>query len=195
MKIRLIISAYLFLNLLTGFSFEEGLASWYGGKFNGRKTASGEIFDTNKFTAAHRSLPFGTLVRVTNLMNGKVTVVRITDRGPFVAGRVIDLSRIAAFELDMFKYGIVPVKIEVVGKYPPDSFYRLQIGAFNKRENALLVKEKLQREGFCVYFEEINNSTIRVWVDNIPQALLEGKKKLLAELGFEKIILKKINIK
>lgn len=192
MKIRLFITAYLFYSILICFSLEEGIASWYGGKFHGRKTASGEIFDTNKYTAAHRSLPFGTLVRVTNLLNSKVTVVRITDRGPFVAGRIIDLSRIAALELDMLKYGVVPVRIEVIGEYSSQPFYRMQIGAFNKIENALLVKEKLQRSGFCVFFEELDNSIIRIWIDNIPHALLEEKKKILAELGFKKIILKKI---
>mgnify|MGYP001041466847 CR=1 FL=1 len=77
---------------LAAFAPEEGLASWYGGKFQGRRTASGEIFDTNQFTAAHKTLPLGTYVKVTHLENGQSIIVRVNDRGPFVSGRVIDLS-------------------------------------------------------------------------------------------------------
>jgi rare lipoprotein A len=76
--------------------FQSGQASWYGPGFHGRRTASGEIFDTNEMTAAHRSLPFGTRVRVTNKRTGRSTVVRINDRGPFAHGRIIDLSRASA---------------------------------------------------------------------------------------------------
>ncbi len=93
---------------------QSGYASWYGGKFQGRKTASGEIFDTNKLTAAHKRLPFGTHVEVTNLANGKSVVVRINDRGPFVEGRIIDLSRAAAVRIDMLGSGVAEVKIRVV---------------------------------------------------------------------------------
>jgi rare lipoprotein A len=100
------------------FAFQTGHASWYGGKFQGRLTANGERFDTNKHTAAHRTLPFGTRVRVTNLDNGKSTVVRINDRGPFIQGRIIDLSRAAAEELDMIETGTAPVRIEIVHGEP-----------------------------------------------------------------------------
>lgn len=100
-------------------AFEVGTASWYGGKFQGRKTANGEIFDTNKFTAAHRTLPFHTEVKVTNLDNGNSTVVRINDRGPFVQGRIIDLSRAAAEELDMIHSGTARVRLEIVGAAAP----------------------------------------------------------------------------
>lgn len=93
-----------------------GFASWYGGVFHGRKSADGGVYDTNKFTAAHKSLPFGTLVRVTNLRNGKNCIVKITDRGPFVKGRIIDLSRVAATEIGMISTGISKVKIEILGK-------------------------------------------------------------------------------
>jgi rare lipoprotein A len=91
---------------------EEGLASWYGGKFQGRQTASGEIFDTNQPTAAHKTLPFGTIVRVTNLENGKSTVVRINDRGPFIPGRIIDLSRASALAIGLAGTGVARVRIE-----------------------------------------------------------------------------------
>ncbi|HOD51123.1 MAG TPA: septal ring lytic transglycosylase RlpA family protein [Candidatus Hydrogenedentes bacterium] len=93
---------------------EEGIASWYGDEYHGRATASGEIFDQEAMTAAHRELPFGTIVQVTNLKNHRTVVVRINDRGPFIRGRVIDLSRGAARELNMLRDGIVPVRLEVL---------------------------------------------------------------------------------
>jgi rare lipoprotein A len=92
----------------------EGKASFYANKFHGRKTASGEIFDNNKLTAAHRSLPFGTMVKVTNLNNGLSVVVRINDRGPFISGRIIDLSRAAAEKIDMIRKGVVRVRLEIL---------------------------------------------------------------------------------
>ena len=92
---------------------QVGTASWYGPGFHGKKTASGERFDQNKLTAAHRSLPLDTVVKVTNLDNGKAVKVAINDRGPYVGNRVIDLSRAAARELDMTDDGTARVRIEV----------------------------------------------------------------------------------
>lgn len=94
--------------------YEKGKASWYGPGFNGKPTASGEKFDMYKLTAAHKTLPFGTKVRVTNLNNNKRVIVRINDRGPFKKGRVIDLSKKAAQEIDMINDGVVPVKLEIL---------------------------------------------------------------------------------
>ena len=91
-----------------------GLASWYGGKFHGRRTASGEIYDQNGPTAAHKTLPFGTQVRVVNLENGRATVLRINDRGPFVRGRIIDVSRRAAEILGFQSKGLARVGIQIV---------------------------------------------------------------------------------
>jgi rare lipoprotein A len=93
-----------------------GPASWYGPKFHGRQTANGEQFDMNQMTAAHRTLPFGTKVRVTNRSNGRSVVVRINDRGPFVRNRVIDLSRGAAQTVGMIDSGVAPVKLEVLDR-------------------------------------------------------------------------------
>ena len=90
----------------------SGKASWYGGQHHGGPTASGERFNKNAMTAAHRSFPFGTRVRVTNLKNGKSVIVRINDRGPYSKGRVIDLSEAAAKQLDMIEAGVVSVKLE-----------------------------------------------------------------------------------
>lgn len=92
---------------------EVGLASWYGRSFQRKPTASGERYDMNDLTAAHRSLPLDTIVRVTNLDNDRSVLVRINDRGPFAQGRAIDLSRGAARLLDMTRAGIVPVRVEV----------------------------------------------------------------------------------
>jgi rare lipoprotein A (peptidoglycan hydrolase) len=89
-----------------------GKASFYGKKFHGRKTANGEIYNMHRMTAAHRTLPFGTLVQVTNLKNNKSVIVRINDRGPFIPGRMIDLSYAAAQRLDFINDGVVKVKVE-----------------------------------------------------------------------------------
>jgi rare lipoprotein A len=94
---------------------QTGLASWYGLWHRGRVTASGEIFDPGALTAAHRTLPFGTQVRVTNLDNGRQVSVRITDRGPYWPRRIIDLSREAAHALGMVVAGVAPVHLEVIG--------------------------------------------------------------------------------
>ncbi len=93
---------------------EKGEASWYGEPYNGRRSASGEIFDMEQLTAAHRTYPFQTWVEVTNLDNGKKVDVRITDRGPFVDGRVIDLSRAAAREIDLLRTGVAKVELKVI---------------------------------------------------------------------------------
>lgn len=93
-----------------------GKATWYGAGFHGKRTASGETFNQFALTAAHNSLPFGTLVLVTNLQNGKSAVVRINDRGPFIAGRILDLSRQAAETLGMIGSGVVDVRIDVFGR-------------------------------------------------------------------------------
>ncbi len=94
----------------------SGVASWYGPGFHGRKTASGERYNMNALTAAHKTLPFGTRVRVTNRNNGKSVVVKINDRGPYVGGRVIDLSRGAARSIGMIGTGTAKVTVEVLGK-------------------------------------------------------------------------------
>jgi rare lipoprotein A len=91
---------------------EKGLASFYSDKFEGSETANGEIFHQSKYTAAHKKLPYGTMIKVTNLSNDKSVIVRINDRGPFVTGRIIDLSRSAALKIQMVDEGIVKVKIE-----------------------------------------------------------------------------------
>ena len=143
-------------------SSETGIASWYGVPYDGRKTASGEIFDMQKLTAAHRALPFQTWVEVTNLSNGKQVDVRITDRGPFVRGRIIDLSMAAAREIDMVRAGPARVRLKVIDApaiAPPPSGppakaldnrpqagaggYAVQAGAFSDPSRAEALRETL----------------------------------------------------
>jgi len=135
---------------------EEGNASWYGAPFHGRKASNGEIYDMNKLTAAHRTLPFDSMVRVTNLNNGKTTTVRITDRGPFVDNRIIDLSRAAAQEIESIGPGIVPVRIEVLsGPDPAAGFFTVQVGAFKDKGNADRLKERLSTVYSPIYIQQV----------------------------------------
>ena len=135
---------------------EEGNASWYGEPFHGRKASNGEVYDMNKLTAAHRTLPFDSMVRVTNLSNGKTTTVRITDRGPFVDNRIIDLSRAAAQEIESIGPGIVPVRIEVLsGPDPAAGFFTVQVGAFKEKGNADRLKERLSTDYSPIYIQQV----------------------------------------
>lgn len=97
---------------------ERGIASFYGKKFHGRPTASGELFDMSAMTAAHKKLPFNTLLKVTNLKNGRFVYVRVNDRGPFIHRRIIDLSRAAAEQIDLIESGTAPVEIVVISELP-----------------------------------------------------------------------------
>ena len=123
---------------------EEGNASWYGAPFHGRRASNGEIYDMNKMTAAHRTMAFGTIVKVTNLTNGKFAVVRITDRGPFVDNRIIDLSMAAAKAIESIGPGVVPVRLEVIsGSDPFGGFFTVQVGAFKERDNAERLRARM----------------------------------------------------
>jgi rare lipoprotein A len=130
-------------------SVETGIASWYGYPYHGRRAANGEIYDMEKLTAAHRTLPFGTWVEVHNLNNEKEITVRITDRGPFVDGRIIDLSKAAARAIDMIGPGVAKVKIRIVSA-PPDvpasDVYAVQVGAFADKSRAERLRAKLAAE-------------------------------------------------
>ena len=127
---------------------ETGTASWYGPPYHNRHASNGEIYDMNAMTAAHRTLPLNSLVRVTNLRSGDSTLVRITDRGPFVEGRVIDLSLAAAKAIDVWRPGTAPVQLEVMhAPVPLDSGGRwcVQIGAFHQQRAAEELRERLTR--------------------------------------------------
>ena len=119
-------------------SVERGLASWYGHPYHGRAAADGEIYDMETLVAAHRTLAFQTRVRVRNLSNDKTVDVRIIDRGPFVGGRIIDLSHAAAKEIDMIGPGVAQVEITIIGTpaVPEPALFAVQIGAFRDKTNA-----------------------------------------------------------
>lgn len=129
------------------FETETGLASWYGPPYAGRKGADGTVYDQNAMTAAHLTLALGTIVRVTNLLNGQSVVVRITDRGPFVRGRIIDLSLAAARSTGVYRAGVVKVRVEAFNAPPlgptvyPGGRWCVQVGAFATQPDA--VQEKL----------------------------------------------------
>jgi rare lipoprotein A len=127
---------------------EVGWASWYGPGFQNRKGANGEVFDTNKMTAAHRTLPLNSIVRVTDLKTNESVIVRITDRGPFVGDRILDLSRAAARKLSVFQRGTALVRLEVLETPTPIASggrWCVQIGAFPDHEQAAKLKQKLTR--------------------------------------------------
>lgn len=131
-------------------STQVGLASWYGPPYAGRKGADGKVYDQNAMTAAHRTLPLGTIVRVTNLATDQSAVVRITDRGPFVRGRIIDLSLAAAKATGVYRAGVARVRVEAYT--PPDQpvadpagRWCVQIGAFSREKDAIKLKEELKR--------------------------------------------------
>jgi rare lipoprotein A len=125
---------------------ETGVASWYGRPYHGRRAANGEIYDMEKLTAAHRTLPFDTWLRVVNLDNSKTVEVRITDRGPFVEGRIIDLSHAAARAIDMIGPGIARVRLEVIRtpEYVSPAVFAVQVGAFRDRANAERLRAEME---------------------------------------------------
>lgn len=138
---------------------EEGIASWYGRPFDGRSTASGETYNMHAMTAAHRTLPFGTLVRVHDLENGDSVVVRINDRGPFVEGRIIDLSYAAAMAMHMPSTALVRLQILSAGPDASSGIYSVQVGAFLDRNNAERLKERIEKKYQPVIIKTADHGT------------------------------------
>lgn len=136
-----------------GSDAEIGIASWYGYPYHGRVAADGKIYDMARNTAAHRTLPLGTWVRVTNLDNSRFVDVRITDRGPFVDGRIIDLSRAAAQAIDVMGRGIAPVRVDVLessgeivaAAAPSSAMFAVQVGAFQDKSRAERMRTLLEK--------------------------------------------------
>jgi len=129
---------------------QRGIASWYGPNFHGRYTSNGEIYNMYAFTAAHKTLPMNTIVKVQNLNNGKSVIVRINDRGPFVKGRIIDLSYVAGKKIGLDVVGTAPVKITVIGFKGKNyvSGYKVQVGAFINEKGAKKLSKKYQKLGY-----------------------------------------------
>lgn len=187
---------------------QYGKASWYGKKFHGRPTASGEIFDMHKVSAAHKILPLGTYVKAINLSNSKQVVVRINDRGPFVKGRVIDLSYAAAKQIGLIGPGLAEVKIIALGREVGEiesplgnkpvveigdlslGEFTVQVGAFKSKENALRLSDRLKvifnYVDVEMYGEENNEPIYRVRVSK-TKTLTKAEKmeKKLESMGFD----------
>ena len=123
-----------------------GIASWYGDPFHGERTSNGEVYDMHAMTAAHRTLPFHTVIRVHNLDNGKKVQIRINDRGPFVKGRIIDLSLAAAREIDMVGPGTAKVQLEILRIEAVTESLAIQVGSFTQESRAHALKRKLERD-------------------------------------------------
>ena len=175
---------------------EEGNASWYGDPFNGRHAANGEIYDMNKLTAAHRTMPFETMVRVTNLNNGKSTTVRITDRGPFVDNRIIDLSHAAAQEIGSIGPGVVPVRLEVLGNVDVTSgFFTVQVGAFKDKSNAERLRERLSLSYSPIFIQQYDAADgpfyrVRVGKISGEEAAQQFAVTLRDKEGFKTMVLR-----
>ena len=140
---------------------QTGIASWYGEPFHGRTTAAGNTYDMDAISAAHQTIPFGTRIRVDNLDNGRSIDLDVTDRGPFVAGRILDLSRGAARELEMIGPGTARVRITVIGTATPvtarGGCVVVQVASFRERGNAEAKREELVRAGFEASIEPYEN--------------------------------------
>ena len=137
---------------------ETGWASWYGPSYNKRKAANGEVYDMNGMTAAHRTLPLNSIARVTNLKTGHSELLRITDRGPFVNDRIIDLSLAAAREVDSIDAGVVPVRVEVLGGVDPTvGSFTVQVGAFRDRGNAERLRDRLSSSYSPIFIQQYDS--------------------------------------
>jgi len=178
----------------TATPLQTGVASWYGGKFHGRTTANGETFNKWDHTAAHRTLPFGTIVLVQHRRTNQWVKVRINDRGPFVKGRIIDLARGAATHLGMMRTGTAPVRLYVLGEKPggvgetaPEGgTYTIQVGSFEHRHNALRVKSRLSSRFDHVKITMSYDQHHRVRVGRFPsRAGARASAKSLHGMGFD----------
>lgn len=167
---------------------EEGIASWYGIPFHGRPAADGEIYDMETLVAAHRTLPFNTWLRVTNLQNDRSVNVRVIDRGPFVGGRILDLSKAAARDIGLLGPGIGKIRLEVISA-PPDrpnnDFYAVQIGAFAVRANAEQARQKFASRFGAAYIavKEGRTPLWRVLVGDEPS--IEAARQIATALHSE----------
>jgi len=191
---------FTFVNANAATLYKSGVtASYYAEKFHGRKTSNGEVFNMYGYTAAHKTLPFNTMLKVTNLANNKSVIVRVNDRGPFVAGREIDLSKTAAVKLDMIKSGTAKVRIEILaagensgserekasvtllqGKY-----YDIQLGAFANKANARALAQKLVNSGFTdLAYQTTKSGMTRVVVRRIEASDVEDTQEALFAKGF-----------
>jgi len=178
---------------------EQGIASWYGVPYHGRRASNGEIYDMYKFTAAHRTLPFNTVVRVTNLVNGEQVDLRIIDRGPFVEDRIIDLSLAGARAIDMVGPGTARVKVEIISAPGNVSVtagrFAVQVGAFADRANAERLRERLAADYQQISIQDTTGPSgrlFRVCVGSEPNEASAQKlgNKLSSETGLHAFVIR-----
>lgn len=197
MKSKIVILLLLLPALLFA---ERGIASWYTSDVKEALTANGELFNEEALTAAHKSLTFGTIVRVNNLSNNLYVDVKINDRGPFVEGRIIDLTPRAAKEIDLLEKGITEVELEIIeipkkvdSKYdrPGDTgWYKIQIGSFADPTNLYNLYHKFLDLGFKPIVEITENSLLRLTLRWISEDEIKESLKVLELLGFTNILLR-----
>ena len=175
---------------------ERGIASWYGSKFHGRRTSSGEPYDMHKATAAHKSLPLPTYAEVTNLDNGRSVIVKINDRGPFHDDRLIDLSYGAAVKVGMTGTGTARVEVKAItfggaqssspGGMDTDGTF-LQAGAFNTRKSAQQLADNLQREKVKPVSVQRGGGLYKVWIGPYErESEIDAMMRKVVELGYER---------
>jgi rare lipoprotein A len=164
---------------------ERGLASWYGKDFHGRPTSSGEIYNMFDLTAAHKTLPLGATLRVTEIESGRVVRVKVNDRGPFVGNRILDLSFAAAQALGMVGVGIAKIEFEIIGYQPikrgGKNGFLVQVGSYQIRENALRMKEKVAAHHRPVFIEPYESNQGALYRVRIGPFLSEEKAQRIAE--------------
>lgn len=201
------LALFLSADPLSASEAETGEASWYGPGFHGRRTANGEVFDKEAMTAAHRTLPFGTLVRVRNLDNGREAVLRINDRGPFARGRILDVSEAGARALGMVESGTARVRIEILrmaaaapgasagGAAPnpvdsgPAVSVRIQVASYRDAANAGRTAERLRLSGMNPSLETEDAYT-RVVLTGIAPSERDALVRRLAELGYPGVLVR-----
>ncbi len=177
---------------------QTGLASWYGPSFHGKTTSSREVYNMYDMTAAHRTLPFGTYVMVTNMNNGRSVIVKINDRGPFVEGRIIDLSYAAAQVLDVIVPGVIPVQIEVLADLtPPMSTqrYAVQVGSFIKKDNARSLQKNLKKTYKDIYvslFKTPTQTYYRVRIKASERNEAESIARKLSSEGYVSFVIEEL---
>ena len=169
---------------------ETGIASWYGNKFHGRTTANGETYNMYEYTAAHKTLPFNSIIKVISLKTGLSTLVRINDRGPFIDGRIIDLSLSAAKDLNLVKEGIAEVSLEIIELGHSSNLFRLQIAAFKNQANAENLLKQLILAGFKAD-NEMFYGIHRIVISNIEKDQIQLIQENLMKSGFPSGLVRK----
>jgi rare lipoprotein A len=225
MKNKFLVGIFIFLSINMSLSAltlykNDVTASYYAEKFHGKRTSNGEIFNMNDLTCAHESLPSDTILKVTNLSNGKSVQVRVNDRGPFVAGREIDLSKAAAKKIGMITSGTAKVKIQIVkmGKNDklsqqtaksaakmmekiepkkqvqinPNKMYEIQIGSYSVKDNATKVGQKIKKAGIKNVVLRKSKTNYQVVIKDVLGSKINETKKTLAKIGFTEILIKSI---